>query len=71
MRPQNLDAAYPRNVLGVRSVKYPIRQIFWGCGAGKYLTEPLPSNFWGVYSPQIFDGTPSVKYLGALHPPNM
>ena len=35
------------------------------------LTEGVPSNIWGVYSPQIFDGTPSVKYLGAVDPPNI
>ena len=46
------------------------RQIFWGCTAPKYFTEGVPSNIWGVYSPQIFDGTPSVKYLGAVDPPN-
>ena len=39
MRPQNLDAPYPRNVLGV---------ILW----------------------EVFDGTPSVIYLGAVDPPN-
>ena len=38
-------------------------------GPPKYLTEPLRSNIWGLYTPQIFDGTPSVKYLGAVHPP--
>ena len=25
----------------------------------------------GVYSPQIFDGTTSVKYCGGLQPPNI
>ena len=37
----------------------------------KYFTEPLPSNIWGLYTHQIFDGTPSVKYLGAADPPNI
>ena len=46
----------------------PFREIFWGCRAPKYLTEP---NIWGLYTPQIFDGTPSVKYLGAVDPPNI
>ena len=46
MTPQNLDAAYPRNVLEVRywtpSVKYFGREIFGGCTPTKYLTEPHP-----------------------------
>ena len=46
----------------------PFREIFWGCRAPKYLTEP---NIWGLYTHQIFDGTPSVKYLGAVDPPNI
>ena len=29
------------------------------------------SNIWGVYSPQIFDGRGSVKYLVGVHPPNI
>ena len=76
--------------------------MFGGCRPTKYLTEPLRSNIWGLYTPQIvmychvsllngnyrwrvfnllfghphpedqiFDGTPSVKYLGAVHPPNI
>ena len=48
-----------------------MREIFWGCTALKYLTEPHPSNILGVYSPQIFDGTPSVKYFGGVDPPNI
>ena len=44
------------------------RQIFGGSTAPKYLTDGVASNIWGVYSPKIFDGTPSVKYLGGLHP---
>ena len=31
----------------------------------------VPSNIWWVYSPQIFDGWGSVKYLGGLQPPNI
>ena len=31
----------------------------------------VPSNIWWVYTPQIFDGTPSVKYLVGLQPPNI
>ena len=47
------------------------RQIFGGCTAPKYLTEGVPSIIWGVYSPQIFDGWRSVKYLGGVQPPNI
>ena len=43
--------------------------MFRGCRAPKYLTEGVPSNIWGVYSPQIFDGWGSVKFLGGLQPP--
>ena len=44
------------------------RQIFGGSTAPKYLTEGVPSNIWGVYSPKIFDGRGSVKYLGVYTP---
>ena len=47
------------------------RQIFGGCTPPKYLTDGVPSNIWGVYSPQIFHGWGSVKYLGGLQPPNI
>ena len=43
------------------------RQIFGASTAPKYSTDVVPSNIWGVYSPQIFDGWGSVKYLGGLH----
>ena len=46
-----------------------IREMFWGCRPPKNFTDGVPSNIWGVYIPQIFDGTPSVKYLGAVDPP--
>ena len=45
--------------------------MFGGCTAPKYLTEGVPSNIWWVYSPQIFDGWRSVKYLVGLQPPNI
>ena len=45
--------------------------MFGGSTAPKYFTDGVPSNIWGVYSPQIFDGTPSVKYLGGLQPQNI
>ena len=44
-----------------------VRQIFGGSTPPKYLTDVDPSNIWGVYGPQIFDETGSVKYLGGLH----
>ena len=47
------------------------RQIFGGCTPPKYFTDGVPSNIWGVYSPKIFDGRGSVKFLGALHPQNI
>ena len=46
-------------------------QIFGGCRPPKYLTDGVPSNIWGVYTPKIFDGWGSVKYLGGLQPPNI
>ena len=46
-----------------------VREIFWGSTAPRYLTEPHPSNILGVYSPQIFDGTTSVKYFWGCRPP--
>ena len=42
------------------------RQIFGGCTPPKYLTDGVPSNIWGLYTPKIFDGWGSVKYLGGL-----
>ena len=48
------------------------RQIFGGCTPPKkYLTDVVPSNIWGVYTPKMFHGCGSVKYLGAVHPPNI
>ena len=44
------------------------REIFGGSTAPKYLTDWVPSNIWGLYTPKIFDGWGSVKYLGAVHP---
>ena len=34
----------------------------------KYLTHAHASIVCGVYTPKIFDGHTSVKYLGGLHP---
>ena len=45
-----------------------VRQIFGGSTPPKYLTDVDPSNIWGVYTPKIFDGCMSVKYLGAYSP---
>ena len=44
------------------------RQIFGGSTAPKYLTVGVPSNIWGLYTPKIFDGRGSVKYLGVYSP---
>ena len=44
-----------------------VRQILEGSTTRKYLTDVDPSNIWGVYTPKIFDGCMSVKYLGGLH----
>ena len=48
-----------------------VRQLFVGSTHPKYLTDVDPSNVWGVYTPKIFDGCMSVKYLGDLHLQNM
>ena len=48
-----------------------IRQIFGGSTPPKYLTDVDPSNIWGVYTPKMFDGSMTVKYLGGLHPQNI
>ena len=45
-----------------------VRQILGGSTPLKYLTDVDPSNIWGVYTPKLFDGCMSVKYLGGLHP---
>ena len=47
------------------------RQISWGCRPPKHLTDGVPSNIWGLYTPKIFHGWGFVKYLGALHPQNI
>ena len=31
------------------------------------MTDVCPSNIWGVYTPKIFDGCMSVKYLTHAH----
>ena len=53
------------------SVQLGFRQIFGGSTAPKYLTDGVPSNIWGLYTPKIFHGRGSVKYLGGLQPPNI
>ena len=42
------------------------RQMFGGSTAPKYFTDGVPSNIWGLYTPKIFHGWGSVKYLGGL-----
>ena len=44
------------------------RQIFEGCTAPKYLTDGVPSNIWGLYTPKIFDGWGSVEILEVYTP---
>ena len=58
-----LGALHPQNIS-----RKGFRQIFGGSIAPKYFTEGVPSNIWGIYSPQIFDGWGSVNYLGGLQP---
>ena len=60
-----LGAVHPQNIL------MGFRQIFGGCTPPKYFTDGVPSNIWGVYTPKIFDGWGSVKYLGAVDPPDI
>ena len=82
--PSNIWGVYtPKIFHGRGSVKYlgalhlpnisrkGFRRIFGGSTPPKYLTEGVPSKFWGVYTPEIFDGGGSVRYLGALHPQNI
>ena len=40
--------------------------MFGGSTPPEYLTDVVPSNILGLYTPQIFDGCGSVKYLGGL-----
>ena len=47
---------------GCMCVKY-----FGGSTPPKHLTDMVPSNIWGVYTPKIFDGYGSVKYLGGVY----
>ena len=61
-----LGAVHPQNI----SLNQ-IREIFWGCTPPKYFTDGVPSNIWGLYTPKIFDGWGSVKYLGAVEPNNI
>ena len=48
-----------------------VRQMFGGSTPPKYLMDVCPSNIWGVYTSEIFDGCGSVKYLGGLNPENI
>ena len=45
-----------------------VRQIFGGSTPPKYLTDVCPSNIWGVYTPQKFDGFRSVKHFRGSTP---
>ena len=45
-----------------------VRPIFGGSTPPKYFSDVCPSNILGVYTPKIFDGYMSVKYLGVDTP---
>ena len=47
------------------------RQTFWGSTPPEYSTDVVSSNIWRVYTPRIYDGCGSVKYLGGQYPPNV
>ena len=77
--PLNICGVYtPQKIHGWGSVKYlgglqpqnisrmGFRQIFAGSTPPKYSTDGVPSNIWGVYTPQIFDGWGSVKYYDGV-----
>ena len=61
-----LGGLHPRNIS-----RKGFRQIFGGSTPPKYLPEGVPSNIWGVHTPNIFEGRGSVKYLGGLQPQNI
>ena len=44
------------------TMRMGFRQIFGGSTPAKFFTEGVPSNIWGLYTPQIFHGRGSVKY---------
>ena len=82
--PSNIWGVYsPKIFHGWGSVKYlgavhaqnisrmGFRQIFGGCRPPKYFTDGVPSNNLGLYTPKIFDGWGSLKYLGAVDPQNI
>ena len=46
-----------------------VRQIFGGSTPPKYLTDVCPSNIWGVYTPEIFDGLYVRQIFGGSTPP--
>ena len=73
--PKYLTDGVPSNIWGLYTPKNisrnHIREIFWGCRPPKFFTVGVPSNIWGLYTPKIFDGWGSVKYLGAVDPPNI
>ena len=45
--------------------------MFGGSTPPKYFTDGVSSSIWGLYTPKIFEGWGSVKYLGGLQPPNI
>ena len=47
------------------------REIFGGSTPPEYFTDEVPWNIWGLYTPKIFHGWRSVKYLGTVDPQNV
>ena len=71
-----LGAVDPPNISGDGAGEIPLTRMDWrkrydpeqsvgksNTNRGAFILE--------VYSPQIFDGTTSVKYFGGLQPPNI
>ena len=66
VHPQNISRIHPENIS-----RMGFCQIFGGSTPAQYFTDGVPSNIWGLYTPKIFHGWGSVKYLGAVHPQNI
>ena len=66
MSVKHLGGVHPQNIQ-----RMWFHQIFGGSTPHIYLKDVVLSNIWGFYTPKIFDGCCSVKYLGGLHPENI
>ena len=64
MSVKHLGGVHPQNI-----ERMWFHQIFGGSTPHIYLKDVVLSNIWGFYTPKIFDGCCSVKYLGGLRPP--